>query len=116
MPCTAEFGIIDRLDPERDYADSYDPKRYRCIPLDDGFLNDWWEELASLKTFFHCCSRPNTGLARWGVTLIPPESARRFHEIVSHDPRTQTSEELSSLLALLQKAAEDHKYVIHYGV
>jgi len=43
MPCVAEFGIID----------------------------DWWNNLTQIKTYFHRYDRPAFALARWGVTLIP---------------------------------------------
>lgn len=70
----AEFGIIDDFDPQKDYDDSYEPERYHCIAICDDALNDWWDDIQDMRTYFHCYNRPETALARWGVTLIPPES------------------------------------------
>jgi hypothetical protein len=52
-----------------DYSD-YEPQKYNCVAIDDDILNDWWNELALIKTYFHSYSRSNFALARWGVTLI----------------------------------------------
>lgn len=71
----AEFGIIEKIDAKKDYS-GYDPETYRCIRIsDDVYINDWWPALSVMKTYFHSLNRPAAGLARWGVTLIPPISA-----------------------------------------
>lgn len=45
------------------------------MPIDDEvYIEDWWDKLALLKTYFHNLNRPDFGLARWGISLIPPES------------------------------------------
>ena len=116
MPCVAEFGIIDELKKDKDYSSEYSPKKYNCIAIDDDIINDWWDELSLIKTYFHCYSRPNFALARWGVTLIPPESLEDFYNIVSKDVKSKSSKELISLIILLKKAISQNKYVIHYGV
>lgn len=116
MPCVAEFGIIDKFEKDKDYSDSYEPQKYSCIAIDDAFLDDWWNKLTSIKTYFHCYSRPNFALARWGITLIPPESLEDFYDIVSTDKRSKSSKDLIDLMKLLRKAISDNKYVIHYGV
>ncbi|KWX75944.1 hypothetical protein AMQ84_16480 [Paenibacillus riograndensis] len=115
MACVAEFGIIDKFETDKDYSD-YEPERYHCVALDDDILNDWWSELMLIQTYFHSYSRPEFALARWGVTLIPPESLEAFYNIVSKDKRSKTSAELIDLMKLLRKAITEKKYVIHYGV
>lgn len=87
-----------------------------CVAIDDDILDDWWDELTLIKTYFHCYSRPNFSLARWGVTLIPPESLEAFYNIVSNYKRSNSLKELNDLMILLQKAIAQNKYVIHYGV
>lgn len=87
-----------------------------CVAIDDDVLNDWWGELSLIKTYFHSYNRPNFALARWGVTLIPPESLKAFYNIVSTDRRSKTSKELIDLIILLRKAMSENKYIIHYGV
>ena len=70
----AEFGIIEQIDFHKDYSD-YTPQKYDCISIDDNvYITDWWNELVLLKTYFHCMSNPAFALARWGVTIIPPQS------------------------------------------
>jgi len=115
MPCVAEFGIIDEFEKDKDYS-CYEPQKYNCIAIDDDILNDWWNELTLIKTYFHCYNRPNFALARWGVTLIPPESIAAFYNIVSTDKSSKPSKELIDLMVLLRKAISQNKYVIHYGV
>lgn len=116
MPCVAQFGIIDKFEKDKDYSSKYEPERYNCVAIDDDILNDWWDELILIKTYFHNYSRPNFALARWGVTIIPPESLESFYRIVLTDRRSKTSNELIDLIILLKKAISENKYVIHYGI
>ncbi len=115
MPCVAEFGIIDEFVVSKDYS-SYEPEKYHCISINDDYLDDWWEQLSLLKTYFHCHGRPAFALARWGITLIPPESLEPFYNIVSSDSRSRSTKELLDLMILIRKAISENKYVIHYGV
>ena len=110
-----EFGIIDEFDKENDYSD-YEPEKYHCVAVDDDYINDWWNRLELLKTYFHCYNRPEQALARWGVTLIPPESLESFYEIVAADKRSKSTPELIELLVLIRRAITENKYIIHYGV
>ena len=82
---TAEFGIIEDIGETQEY--SYTPEKYQCICIDDAYIDDWWDKLVLLKTYFHSLDRPEFGLARWGITLIPPESLSGFQEIVLSDRR-----------------------------
>jgi hypothetical protein len=116
MPCIAQFGIIDVFEKDKDYSLDYEPQKYNCVAIEDDILNDWWNELILIKTYFHCFSRPDFGLARWGVTLIPPESLEAFYNIVSKYKKSKSSNQLIDLITLLSKAISENKYVIHYGV
>lgn len=116
MSCVAQFGIINKFEKDKDYGSNYEPQKYNCVAIDDDILNDWWKDLTLIKTYFHCYSRPNFALARWGVTLIPAESLEAFYNIVSKDKRSKSSMELVNLMILLRKAISEDKYVIHYGV
>ncbi|MEG0013441.1 MAG: hypothetical protein RR780_04795 [Cellulosilyticaceae bacterium] len=114
MACVAEFGIIDNLEEYDEYE--YNPSKYHCTAIDDDFITDWWNELVLTKTYFHTLSRPEFGLARWGITLIPTESLETFYELVAKDKRSRTSEELVELMKVVRMAINQKKYVIHYGV
>lgn len=115
MACVAEFGIIDEFDEYKDYSE-YEPQKYNCVAIEDDFLDDWWDGLKSIKTYFHTYSRPECGLARWGVTLIPPQSLDELIMTIMDDSRSKSSPELIALIRLLGKALIENKYVIHYGV
>ena len=85
---------IDKFEKDKDYGSSYEPQKYNYVAIDDDIINDWWSDLTLIKTYFHCHDRPNFPLARWGVTLIPPESLEAFYSIVSKDKRSKSAVEL----------------------
>lgn len=87
-----------------------------CVAVYDDILNDRWNDLTLIQTYHHCYDRPNYGLDRWGVTLIPPKSLEVLYCIVSKDTRSKSSVELIDLMVLLRKAISENKYIIHYGV
>jgi len=112
----AEFGIIDELDCAKDYS-LYEPKKYGCVFIDDFiYIDDWWERLSIMKTYFHNMNRPSTALARYGVTLIPPESLSMFQDIVITDKRLGSDKSLVNLAAKIQEAIDGNKFMIHFGV
>lgn len=114
MACVAEFGIIDNLEEYDEHE--YNPSKYHCTAIDDDFISAWWSELVLIKTYFHTLSRPEFGLARCGITLIPPESLEAFYKIIAKDKHSRTSEELIDLMKIVRMAINQNKYVIHYGV
>lgn len=66
-----EFGIIDEIDADKDYS-HYEPEKYNCVYIDDDiYIDEWWEQLQTIKTFYHSLNRPGYALARYGVTIIP---------------------------------------------
>ena len=112
----AEFGIIDDFDPQKDYGDSYEPERYHCIAICDDALNDWWDGIQDMRTYFHCYNRPETALARWGVTLIPPESLDQLIAVIKRKTADEYMNDALEIIELLKMAKRQDKYVIHYGV
>ena len=110
-----EFGIVEDIRETQSY--SYDPEKYHCVFIDDEtYIDDWWNKLLLLKTYFHSLSRPEFGLARYGITLIPPESLPAFQEIVLSDKRLKQDENLVKLAETIQDAIQRNKYMIHYGI
>ncbi|WP_427340923.1 hypothetical protein, partial [Caloranaerobacter sp. DY30410] len=106
-----EFGIIDKIDKNKRYIE-YEPEKYNCVTIDDDiYIDDWWEELNKMKTYFSDLNTPNVALARHGVTLIPPESLSIFETIVSNDPRIKQDYSLMELLKLIRKAKQENKYM-----
>ncbi|WP_313800811.1 short-chain dehydrogenase [Cytobacillus sp.] len=115
MPCVHEFGIIDNFNKRKEYNE-YTPQKYNCISVDDELIDSLGEQLSIMKTYFHSFDRPEYGLAYWGITIIPPESLSLFYDVVSTSQHFQKSVELNELAAKIIAAAEDKKYMIHYGV
>ncbi len=109
-----EFGIIEDIRETQEYF--YDPDKYQCVCIDDDiYIDDWWDKLVFLKTYFHSLDRPEFGLARWGITLIPPESLPCFHEIVLLDKRINKDAHLRNLADKIQDAINRNKFMIHFG-
>lgn len=123
----AHFGIIDCLDRQKDYSVFNDGlnfkdclEKYHCVAIPDDVINDWWDGLTLMKSYYHQFDRPDTALARWGVTLIPPDSLDLFIEIIVARTSKRFSElcktEIADLLNLLARAKSEARFVIHYGV
>ena len=111
----AEFGIIEDITETREYM--YNPGKYHSVPIDDEvYIEDWWDKLALLKTYFHNLSRPDFGLARWGITLIPPESLPAFQEVLIADRRMNRDGQLAALADKISEAIRREKYMIHFGI
>lgn len=111
----AEFGIIEDIRETQEYP--YDPKKYQCVCIDDdAYIDEWWNKLVLLKTYFHSLDRPEFGLARWGITLIPPESLPGFQDIVLSDKRINEDAHLRELADKIQDAINRNKFMIHFGV
>lgn len=109
----AQFGIIDDIEQEDCFLEI---EKYHCIYINDDYMDDWWQKLLLMKTYFHSLSRPEHGLARWGITIIPPESLGIFQDIVLSDKRIYKDEQLALLSQMIQQAIEEQKYMIHFGV
>ena len=110
-----EFGIIEDINETDNY--DYNPKKYGCVAIDDDlYINDWWHRLLLMKTYFNNLNHREFGLARWGITIIPPESLPMLQEIVLSDRRIAKDDRLAALAAKIQDAALRGKYMIHYGV
>ena len=127
MPCVAEFGIIENFDKEKDYSnlDEFGVfpevfpnalKAYNCVAINDDALNDWWPRIEGMKSYFHSFTRPETALARCGVTLIPPESFDLFYDIVANDTSSEFEEQTAAVLAVIEKAKRNGKFIIHFGI
>jgi len=113
MPCVHEFCILPD-DPQPEEKFEYPPERRpnRAV-VDDELLNEWAGRhqgaLWAIPVYFESLRRPEKGLAWYGITLIPPESAPLFRDLLDRP-------ELAELAALLKRAAETNKYIIHYGI
>lgn len=109
-----EFGIIDHFDSNGDYIID---EAIQLVYIDDDlYINDWWNKLLAMKTFFQDLNKPAQALDRWGITIIPPESLPIFQNIVLTDRRIKTDSHLIELVNLIDYAIRNKKYMVHYGV
>ena len=121
----AEFGIIDDYNENENY-EKYEPEKYNCVPIPDDVINDWWESLLSMNVRpFGYETVHTVALNRWGVTIIPPESLSFFIEIIksktslryeSNKRNKELARMLNTLIDVIQKANNENKHMIHYGV
>lgn len=111
----AEFYILDSIEND-DYVINQTYNNNYVFIDDDLYINDWWDRLILMKTYYHQLGQPAYGLDRWGITLIPPESLIIFQEIVISDKRIYQDSHLVDLANMISYAIEKQKFLIHYGV
>ncbi|MGN1089786.1 MAG: hypothetical protein ACI4Q6_05240 [Huintestinicola sp.] len=110
-----EFGIIEDINERQSYE--YEPDKYGCVFIDDEeYIDRWWERLMEMDTYFHTLDRPEKGLARWGITLIPPSSLPILYDIVTSDRCFGKDPQLTELGAVIWDALKRGKNIIHYGI
>ncbi len=105
-----EFGIMDAIPVSGVRFDAYEPEQYNCIAIDDTYIEEIIGFLAGLECFWHSLDMPAKGLAYCGITLIPPGSAAEFADVIAQVPQ------LERLSQLLQKAQNEGKFIIHFGI
>lgn len=107
---THEFGIMDRAPRPGERYDDYQPEKYRCIAVDDDWLEPFLPALFQIDCFWHSLDTAGKGLDYCGISLIPPGSLDTMQHIITGVPT------LADLQRLLQTAKEENRYVIHYGL
>ncbi|MGL5713780.1 MAG: hypothetical protein ACRCX2_12225, partial [Paraclostridium sp.] len=80
--------------------------------VDDDFIEPILMELESIEFYWHSLDIKGKGLAYCGITLIPPESIASMIKILLMQDRLEYNE----LISLLNKAEQEGKYVIHFGI
>ena len=105
-----EFGIMDTAPiPEQTY-NNYGPEKYHCISVEDKDIEPLLKDFSEILCYWHSLKREEYGLAYCGISIIPPQSLKNFISII--DNKTQFHE----LRDLLQKALQENKFVIHFGI
>ncbi len=105
-----EFGIMPTDPKHGERYDEYEPLKYGCISVHDDYIEDILERFNDIDFYWHSLDFPGKGLAYCGITLIPPSSDKAFIDAIEDIP------EISELRELLKKAAEEKKFVIHFGI
>lgn len=106
-----DFGLLPWIPGDERY-DAYLPERID-ISIDDEDIEPLMEELDKIPSYYHTRLVPGMGLAYCGITLIPPDSAARFAAIFhsgNGDGR------YSQAAALFERAAQEGKFIIHFGL
>lgn len=109
-----EFGIIPKITTKT--YDTYEPKKYQCISVDDEYILPILEQLDHLDTFAHTLKFPFKGLAYYGITLIPPTSLKELKNILDDNKNDDNDLPFEKLIQLIDKAILEEKYIIHFGV
>lgn len=92
--------------------DEYEPNKYNCISVDDDFIESILSELQNVNCYWHTLQNKGDGLAYCGITLIPPESM----DSLKNTLLLQDKIEYKDLISLVNKAKEENKYIIHFGI
>jgi hypothetical protein len=120
----SHFAILEVVNNGKNYAKEHSSSLAekaeirKVVSVPDDMLNSWMPHFMHMATYWESTDRPNTGLARTGVTLIPPESLSVLIDIVSSktEPSFSQLDEYSTLVELLRAALEEKKFVINYGI
>lgn len=110
MAMTHEFGIMPNAPRPGVRYDSYEPWEYDAISIHDDYIEPLLPQLNEVDMFWQTLDVPGKGLAYCGITIIPPSAHRTVLEIVGH------AAELQQLEALVEQAAVEEKYIIHFGL
>lgn len=105
-----EFGIMQNPPKKGKRYDKYEPKKYKCISVNDDDIENIIKKLSDIDFYWHTLDVAGKGLAYCGITLIPPSSMQSFISVIDDIP------ELHSLKELLLKALNENKWIIHFGL
>lgn len=107
-----EFGIMQEEPMSKEWFNTYEPKKYNCIVIDDVFIESILIDLQSIECYWHTLQKPAKGIAYCGITLIPPKSIDKLINILL----VQDKGEYAHLISVFNKAKENNKYIIHFGI
>jgi hypothetical protein len=114
-----DFGIIDFFEEGKCYCD-YEPKDFNCIPVSDRYIGPiirkYKYDFSFMDTYFLDSTQPSAGLAYCGVTIIPPESLKKFKDIIIDANNHYKSKELELLIEKIDEAMKLNKHMIHYSL
>ena len=107
-----EFGIIKNKPISTDRFYEYEPNKYNCIQVDDGFIEPILIDLQNVDCYWNTLKVSGKGLSYCGITLIPPESIDTLINILS----IQNNLEYIDLISLANQAKKENNYIIHFGI
>lgn len=107
-----EFGLMEKTPRLHARYDKYEPEKYRCLEIEDYDIEPLFMDVQEIPCFYHTRQKPGTGLAYCGITLIPPESAEAFLSVL----HAHGGDRFRPLIGLFERARDEGKYVIHFGI
>lgn len=105
-----EFGIMENNPKPTMRYDAYEPQKYNCISIDDDYIEQIIPSLSNVDLYWHCIDVHAKGIAYCGITLIPPSSMNQIISVI------QSVDALTELKQLFQRACQENKWVIHFGL
>lgn len=105
-----EFGIMPREPKSGERYDEYEPEKYNCICVDDEDFEPIVANFKNIDFYWHTIDVKGKGLEYSGITLIPPCSIKTFIDVIKNISA------LSKLKKLSEKALNENKWIIHFGV
>jgi hypothetical protein len=98
------YSILDMLVYDRD----------KMVKIDDNFILEHHVPIRKVK--MHCSRIGNIidGLSYHGITILDPQMATNLK--VELLPFIEESEECKRLIAVLDEAISQNKYIIHFGI
>ncbi len=105
-----EFGIMQYAPKQGKRYDEYEPQKYNCITVNDDYLEGIDANFNNVDFYWHTLDVKGKGLAYCGITLIPPSSIPSFIDVI------KGISVLSELKELSEKALEENKWMIHFGL
>ena len=106
MAMTHEFGLMPDAPQSGVRYDSYEPWKYDAISIHDEYIEPLLPGLNTIDMFWHTVDVPGKGLAYCG----PPSAHCDVLKIIR--PKAG----LEQLTELVEQAAEEDKYIIHFGI
>lgn len=107
-----EFGLMEKTPELYARYDKYEPEKYHCLDIDDDDIEPLMMEFQKIPCFYHTRQKPGMGLAWCGITLIPPEASEAFLSVL----HGHGDEHYRLLVELFERARDEEKYVIHFGI
>ena len=104
MAMAHEVGLMPDIPQPGERYDSYEPWEY------DAYIEPLLPQLNMIDMFWHSLDVPGKGLAYCGITLIPPSAHCDVLKIIR--PKAG----LEQLTELVEQAAKEDKYIIHFGI
>ncbi len=105
-----EFGIMQNAPKQGKRYDEYEPQKYNCISVNDDCLENIIANFNNIDFCWHTLDVRGKGLEYCGITLIPPSSIPSFIDVI------KGVSGLSELKELSEKALEENKWMIHFGL